>query len=216
MYTGLYFHFLCRQGICAFPLLDHTEQIFQQLFSAEYGRLCRYALSYMQDEHSAEDVVQDTFIKIWEGKRDLITSPDIRYYLVTAVRNNCITALRKLKSSSIHFPETTPEPEPEPFFTQTQQHEDAAEKSGKLRAALDLLPPKCKEIFLLVKMHSMSYKQVAGSLDLSVKTVEAQMGKALCLLRESTVLTAVIMTGLLFIVNQLLPVGLSGIKYVLP
>jgi RNA polymerase sigma-70 factor (ECF subfamily) len=195
--------------------LDHTEQIFQQLFSAEYGKLCRYALTYMKDAHSAEDIVQDTFIKIWETKRELIASKEIRFYLVTAVRNNCISALRKLKSSNIHFPETAPEPEPEPFFTQTQHREDATEKSDKVAAALNLLPPKCKEVFLLVKMHSMSYKQVAESLDISVKTVENQMGKALRVLRESTVLTAVLALGLFLIVNQILHVGFFALKSVL-
>ena len=170
----------------------------------------------MQDAQGAEDVVQDTFIKIWETKQDLIASPDIRYYLVTAVRNNCISALRKLKSSSVRFTETAPEPEPEPFFTPTQQREDAAEQSGKLAAALNLLPPKCKEVFLLVKMHSLSYRQVAESLDISIKTVENQMGKALRVLREHTAITTLIVLGLLLVVKQLPPVGLSLIKCVLP
>ena len=169
----------------------------------------------MQDAHSAEDVVQDTFIRIWETKRDLISSPEIRYYLVTAVRNNCISALRKLKSSSIHFPETAPEPEPEPFFTATQHREDAAEKASRVAAALNLLPPKCKEIFLLVKMHGLSYKQVAESLDISVKTVENQMGKALRVLRENTGIAAVLVLAALLIVKQLLPVGFWAIKCVL-
>ncbi len=195
--------------------MNTTEQTFQQLFSAEYGKLCRYALSYMQDSQAAEDVVQDTFVKIWETKQELISSPDIRFYLVTAVRNNCISALRKLKSSSVQYTETTPEPEPEPFFTQAQHREDAAERAGKLRAALDLLPPKCKEIFLLVKMHSMSYKQVADSLDISVKTVENQMGKALRVLREHASVAALLLTGLVLIVKEILPIGFWAIKCVL-
>jgi RNA polymerase sigma-70 factor (ECF subfamily) len=195
--------------------LASTEQIFQQLFSAEYSKLCRYALSYMQDAQSEEDVVQETFIRIWETKQDLISSPDIRYYLVTAVRNNCISALRKLKSSSIHYPENAPEPEPEPFFTATQHREDATEKTSRIAAAWNLLPPKCKEVFLLVKMHSMSYKQVAESLDISIKTVENQMGKALRVLRENTGITAMLILAAFLIVKQLLPVGFWAIKCVL-
>ena len=168
----------------------------------------------MQDEHSAEDVVQETFIKVWQTKQDLLSSPDIKYYLVTAVRNNCISALRKLKSSSIHFPETAPEPEPELFFTATQQREDAAEKSRRIADALNLLPPKCKEVFLLVKMQSMSYKQVAETLGISVKTVENQMGKALRVLRESSGIAALLLAAF-FIVKQLLPIGFWAIKCVL-
>lgn len=167
----------------------------------------------MQDEHAAEDVVQDTFIKVWEGKRDLISSPDIRYYLITAVRNNCISALRKLKSSVIHYPETAPDGEPEPFFTATQLREDASERERSLAKALNSLPPKCKEIFLLVKMHSMSYKQVAESLNISVKTVEAQMGKALRMLRENTLLTTIMLLCAL-IVKPAASVGVWLIKNV--
>jgi RNA polymerase sigma-70 factor (ECF subfamily) len=192
--------------------LAATEQIFQQLFTKEYSGLCRYALTFMQDEHAAEDVVQDTFIRIWEGKRELITSPDIRFYLVTAVRNNCISALRKAKTSVIQFPEHTPEGDPEPFFSPTQSREEAAERQRRLSAALDTLPAKCREVFLLVKMQGLSYKQAADTLGISVKTVEAQMGKALRTLRETTVLALVLIMFLSSPIVKL--IGDVGVKLI--
>lgn len=160
------------------------EAAFKALFAQEYNKLCRYALTFLHDMHQAEDVVQETFIKIWERKPELIQTPDIRFYLVTAVRNNCISALRKLKTQAIEFREETPEPDPEPFVTATQQYQDASEQSLRIAAALDKLPPKCREVFLLVKMQQLSYKQAAEALDISVKTVENQMGKAIRVLRE--------------------------------
>ncbi len=153
------------------------ETLFKELFAAEYGKLCRYALGYMQDAHTAEDVVQETFIRIWDTKRELIGSPDIRYYLITAVRNNCISALRRQKSSNLYFPETAPEGEAEPFLTAMQHREEGAEQANRLSAALDRLPPKCKEVFLMVKMQGLSYRQVADALDISIKTVENQMAR---------------------------------------
>jgi RNA polymerase sigma-70 factor (family 1) len=195
--------------------LGTSEQSFQQLFSAEYNKLCRYALTFLQDEHSAEDVVQDTFIRIWETKRELISSPDIRYYLVTAVRNNCISALRKQKASTVHFPENMPEPDPEPQLTPSMQREETAERERRLSAALDQLPPKCKEVFLMVKMHSMSYRQVSEALDISIKTVENQMGKALKVLRETTALTAIVILFCTLLVNGALGIGLFLTKCVL-
>jgi RNA polymerase sigma-70 factor (family 1) len=195
--------------------LATTDQLFQQLFSAEYNRLCRYALTFLQDEHSSEDVVQDTFIKIWETKRGLISSPDIKYYLVTAVRNNCISVLRKQKSSSVVYTEHAVEPEPEPHLTPTMQREESREREQKLSSALDMLSPKCREVFLMVKMHSMSYKQVSEALDISIKTVENQMGKALKVLREaSTLITLVVLICLLF-VNDILGIGLFFTQCVL-
>jgi len=174
-----------------------VEDAFKQLFAQEYSKLCRYALSYLSDTHQAEDVVQETFIKVWERKQDMIASPDMRFYLLTAVRNNCISALRKLKSGPISFPEHAPEPEPEIHFTALQHQESAHEQTRRITHALDLLPPKCKEVFLLVKMQGLSYQQTADVLGISNKTVENQMGKALKTLRENLLLQLVILIVLL-------------------
>ncbi len=169
-----------------------TANAFKELFDREYNNLCRYAMTYMQDSHLAEDVVQETFIKLWEQKQNLIALAEVKYYLITAVRNNCITALRKQSKAGVQFAENTPEPDPEPFITTTQIREDANEQAKKIADALDRLPPKCKEVFLMVKLHGMSYKQTAEMLKLSVKTVENQMGKAIKTLREYSSQTAII------------------------
>ena len=174
-----------------------AEVAFKDLFAQEYAKLCRYALTYLQDSHQAEDVVQETFIKIWERKQDMISSPDMRFYLITAVRNNCISYLRKLKSQNVVFTESTPEPEPEVHFTALQHQEKANEQSRRISAALDRLPPKCREVFLLVKMQGMSYKQTAEALNISVKTVENQMGKAIKVLKEASPIQLLLLFGLL-------------------
>lgn len=184
----------------------NTEAIFKSLFEAEYTKLCRYAFTYMQDMQQAEDVVQDTFVKIWEQKRELISAPNIRFYLVTAVKNNCISVLRKLKTQNIVFTEEAPEPEPEPAFTvEIVEQEDTQTK--RIAEALNLLPPKCKEIFLMIKLHGMSYKEAAATLDLSVKTIENQMGKAIKILRESSVLSVLGSLTVLFFKIYLTSIG---------
>lgn len=184
------------------------ELAFNELFHREYGNLCRYALSYMQDESLAEDVVQDTFIKIWEQKKDLIASAEIRFYLITAVRNNCISAIRKQKTAKVHFTEETPEPEPEVFITRRQHNEQADEQARKIKEALALLPPKCKEVFLLIKMQGMSYKQAAEALNLSVKTIENQMGKAIKTLREMAATRAVVAAVLILAASIIKGIGI--------
>lgn len=169
--------------------MDAAQQdaLFKQLFTAQYESLCRYAMTFLMDEHAAEDVVQATFIRFWETKKDLLASPDARFYLVTAVRNNCISELRKAKTSPVRYTDTEPEPEPEIHFTALQQREAATEQNRRIAAALDKLPPKCREVFLLIKLHGSSYKQAAETLGISVKTVEAQMGKAVKILRDGAV-----------------------------
>jgi len=191
------------------------EVSFKQLFAAEYNNLCRYALTYLQDEHQAEDVVQDTFIKIWEQKKDLIGSPNIKFYLVTAVRNNCISFLRKLKTQQVHYTENTPEPDPEPYFNARHHEQEASEQQQKIADALNQLPPKCREVFLLIKLHGMSYKQAAESLDISVKTVENQMGKAIKVLREFAMLPSAALYLIVFLKKLGQLMGVNNITDVL-
>jgi len=190
------------------------ETIFKSLFDKEYVKLCRYAYTYMQDSQLAEDVVQDTFIKIWEQKRELIAAPNIRFYLITAVKNNCISAIRKQKAQMVVFTETAPEPDPEPaFHIEIAEMEDPQVK--KIADALNLLPPKCKEVFLLVKLHGLSYKDAAATLGLSVKTIENQMGKAIKILRESVAFSLLAGMVILFAKKYLVFVGVSVISCVL-
>lgn len=184
------------------PPPNGSEVAFKDMFAREYEKLCRYAYSFMQDEHLAEDIVQETFIRIWEQKREMVGTPEVRFYLITAVRNNSITALRKQKSQRTTFTEDTPEPEPEPFFTARQHEEKEGEDAKRMTEALNQLPPKCKEVFLLVKMHGMSYKQAAETLDISIKTVENQMGKAIKVLREF-VLSRTVLIWLIFLIKNL-------------
>jgi RNA polymerase sigma-70 factor (family 1) len=192
--------------------VSSAHAAFKTLFAQEYSNLCRYALTFLNDAHHAEDVVQETFIKIWEKKQDLILMPEIRYYLITAVRNNCISAIRKIRTQNVQYTEAAPEPEPEPYLTAMQHREQATEQSRKIAEALDRLPAKCREVFLMVKMQGLSYKQTAEALDIAVKTVENQMGKALRVLRENPVYT--LLVTLLFLELIRRPVGVLLYHYV--
>ncbi|RYD51760.1 MAG: RNA polymerase sigma-70 factor [Sphingobacteriales bacterium] len=169
---------------------------FQQLFAREYEGLCRYAFTYLHDEHTCEDVVQDTFVKIWETKRELIDNPNIRFYLFTAVRNNCISYLRKAKTSAVILTEETPEPFPEPTIPATQLLAMEDEKTRQIAEALNQLPPKCREVFMLVKWQGLSYKDAAATLGISVKTVENQMGKAIKIFKNWTATVSAVLIGL--------------------
>lgn len=173
-----------------------TEQVFKKVFENEYQNLCRYALTYLGDEQMAEDVVQNTFIRIWEKKKELLNNDQIKYYLVTAVRNNCISELRKNKTTKITEYTTLNDTEPEPFFSKMLQQEMDSERKEKIVNALDRLPPRCREVFLLVKLHSMSYKQAAETLDISIKTVENQMGKAISIFKNMCMAILVYLQGM--------------------
>lgn len=130
--------------------------------------------------HSCEDIVQETFLRIWEKKQNLIGSNDLPFYLYTAIRNNCLTHLEKQQKTILRdievqdmneAPAERPAPGPETDY------------DTLLKNALQNLPPKCREVFELSRMSGLTYHQIGSSLGISVKTVENQMCKALKILR---------------------------------
>lgn len=173
------------------PKIDH-ETSFKEFFNNEYANACRYANSYLNDYQLAEDAVQEVFIKLWEQKRDIISSSGARFYLITSVKNKCISVLRA-KGDALVFPESAPEAGQDSMVIPMQHKEHMEEQKRKIEAALNHLPPACKEVFLLIKLYDMSYKQAAEHLDISVKTIENQMGKALKIFRSYAAQTDIVL-----------------------
>ncbi len=163
------------------PCSDQLYQQFQAVFKQHYNSLCNYAHSFLKDFEASEDVVQDLFIKIWEKRPDLIATPTIRFYLFTSVRNNCLTHLSKEKRSPLissigHEGIAIPD-------SGVQEHSVEIDYKEQLKKAINQLPPKCREVFLLSRISKLSYQEIADQLSISVKTVENQVGKALKVLR---------------------------------
>jgi RNA polymerase sigma-70 factor (family 1) len=156
---------------------DHLYHSFQVVFNTWYNSLCNYANSFLKDECACEDIVQDVFMRIWKDRPDLIGTEGIRYYLFTAVRNNCITKLRREKKAAVvdwkdEAVDYIPDKENGP-----------TDYMALVQTAIEGLPPRCREVFLLSRISNMTYKEIAASLDISVKTVENQLSKALRMIR---------------------------------
>lgn len=160
---------------------ESLHKNFHIFFEQHYQRLCSYAFSFLKDEESCEDLVQDVFIKIWVNRQDLIGSDQLKFYIFSAVRNNCLTQLQKNKKYRIV--EMTGEEEEDEIIIKLDPDEAAAEPAALIAKAMDRLPPKCREVFLLSRISNLSYFQIADTLGISIKTVENQMGKALKILR---------------------------------
>ncbi|HYE56321.1 MAG TPA: RNA polymerase sigma-70 factor [Chitinophagaceae bacterium] len=158
-----------------------TYSVFESVFKEHYNALANYAFSILRDRSNAEDVVQDVFVKLWQNQPEIIGTPQVKFYLLTATRNTCITLLRK-ESGKVHV------------HPDEVQLADSSESSGSatphqdihtiINNALSTLPPQCQAIFRLSRLGKLTYQQIADELGLSVKTVENQVGKALRLMRE--------------------------------
>jgi RNA polymerase sigma-70 factor, ECF subfamily len=158
---------------------DSLDSPFEALVRAHYPRLFGIAFTYLRDADAAEDAVQEALLRSWRqgGVQDL-TDPVA--YLFRAVRNQCVTTLRhRRRWRSVELDDDQPI---QPTLSPAGEFE-AEEMETAVRHAIGELPERCRLIFLLSREQHMSYAEIARSLDLSVKTVEAQMGKALRLLR---------------------------------
>ena len=142
----------------------------------------QFAHSITRSTPDAEEVVNDVFIAIWERHQDLLGLETLKSYLFRAVKNR---SLNQISRNRLQFDEMREEmPVPSKEFSALDQME-AKESSEKIKALIDKLPTKCKQVFLFSRVHELSYKEIAELMDISPKTVENQIGLALKFLKEN-------------------------------
>ena len=160
------------------PFNPNKEAVVEGIFRDNFEALSRLAMKYIGDFDNSKDIVHEVFIAFWQ-KFDALP-PDTQYksYLFTAVRNKSLNYLRdQKKHMSIADAELH-------ASTESENSLESQELSREIDYALNLLPERCREVFELSRFEGMKYAQIAEQLDISIKTVEAQMSKALRLMRD--------------------------------
>lgn len=157
-----------------------TIKNFESIFRQHYLKLCSYANTFLKDENSSEDIVQEIFIEIWNKQKFQIGPDKIKFYLFTAVRNNCLTRLQKNKKSPVL---ELKEDDASDEINIRIDKEETIDPKNLIAKAMDQLPPKCREVFMLSRLSGHTYQQIANILGISVKTVENQMGKAIKMMK---------------------------------
>lgn len=155
---------------------------FEALFQVNYQPLCVTAYRIVQDKDVAEDIVQDIFEKLWEKRESLTINSSLKAYLIQSAINQSLNYLKKNKNALSR----------ESFYSSaadenantTEQAIALKEVSRRADQAIRALPDACRTVFILSRYEQMSYKQIAEKLNISVKTVENQMTKALKHLRR--------------------------------
>ena len=157
------------------------EGAFDDVFRAHYGPLVGLAEAMLRNRAAAEDVVQDVMLELWRRRELLPVEDSLRAYLFRATRNRALNHLRHSRverQSEPHVAGAAADP-PRAPVSLVEEEIDAA-----LKAAVSDLPERCREVFELSRVHGLRYTEIASALGISIKTVEAQMGKALRILRE--------------------------------
>jgi len=154
----------------------------ETLFHSNYRQLCAASWRIIQDKAAAEDIVQDVFCKIWEKKESLIITGSLKSYLFKSTINHSLNYIKKARNSEAR--EELFSSETEAAVNTTEYTLTLKETSRQVETALNLLPAACRTVFILSRYEHYSYKEIAGELDISIKTVESQMTKALKHLRK--------------------------------
>lgn len=163
------------------PYPTFGTKAFQEAFEKFYQPLCRFASGYISDKDSAEEIVQQVFINLWDHRNEIDPQKDLKSYLYTSVKNRCLNHIRDHKKFRNYYLDVELELE---IPVSDHSKRELADLEKQVAQALDKLPEKCREVFMLCRFEEMKYKEVALKLDISQKTVEAQMSKALKILRE--------------------------------
>lgn len=157
------------------------EGAYDSVFRTWYPVLVRVATALVRDPDAAEEVAQDVMVELWRRRHALDADVSLGGYLLRSVRNRALNQLRHLRvrkqsESEVIALYNAPVGADQPIV--------ANELAAAARQALNELPPRCRQVFELSRVQGLKYAEIAVALDISQKTVEAQMGKALKIMRE--------------------------------
>ncbi len=151
---------------------------FELLFRKFFPALMAFARKFLPDEDDAREVVHNVFINLWEKRESMDTSTSLKSYLFRSVHNRSLNVIRdRKKFSSEEVPDLASE-------VDVESQMDAMELEDKINKVIEGLPEKCREIFEMSRFEGLKYTEIAEKLNISVKTVENQMSKALKILRK--------------------------------
>lgn len=155
------------------------EAAFESLFRAFAPGLCAYLGTYVHSRTTAEDLVQDLFFSLWSKRNEIEITGPVETYLFRAARNRALNYLRHVKVAD-RFRATVLERADDSWSSKEGEILEFLE----VQDAIATLPARCRLIFALHHHQDLTYKEIASSLGLSIKTVETQMGRALKSLRK--------------------------------
>jgi len=156
----------------------NDQHAFEAIYRQYFIRLFRFCYAIVHEKGPAEEIVNDVFLSIWKKRDGLAAIDNFEVYLYISAKNHCLNYLRAhRRQQAIDIDDISDEAlqfqaDPESLLIRT-------ETMKRVVAAIDQLPPRCKLIFKLIKEDGLKYKDVAILLDLSVKTVEAQLAIAI-------------------------------------
>lgn len=168
--------------------MTDTDTKYRALFRKHYAGLLFYATRFLS-EAEAEDIVQDTFMVLWKRRDTIEMGEQIQSFLYKTVYTKCINVINRKKLENQYSASMMEIYQKKidyynPELNDTEQRMEGRELRDEIYGVIDELPDKCREIFKLSYLHDMKNKDIAETLNISMRTVEAHMYKALKFLRS--------------------------------
>lgn len=155
---------------------------FKLFFNEHFNPLCNYLHMYLKDRELCKEIAQDTFVKIWESRDKINISSSMKSYLYQAGKNRAIDYIRKAKKEKEVKEELSA---PAQSTQQTELEVDSSRIREMILDAMDLLKPKCRDIFWLHKFEGLTQQEIADHLEISKRAVEDNIARALLTLKDA-------------------------------
>jgi len=159
------------------------KERFEEIFTKYYSMLCIIAYDYLKDKSLAEEMVQETFLAVWEKRNSIVVTPAIKYFLIKSTQNTCLQYLRKKKTETQSIDAVSTDK----FISWSDNYPLGQlfekEIAGIIEQTVHSFPPQIKKVFILSRYREMTYSQIANLLNVSQNTVKTQIKIALSRLR---------------------------------
>ncbi len=157
-----------------------SEAAFEKIFRRYYRPLCLFSTKILGDDEPAEEVVQDFFVKLWERREGFMVEASVKNYLFRSVKNLSINVIKHEQIKLKHAQQVMADAEANDF----KDHFMEVDLERAIEKSIEELPEKRREIFRLSREEGLKYREIAERMNISIKTVEAQMGLAIKTLRD--------------------------------
>ena len=173
---------LIYEKILIAKLKAGDKSAFSSIFSFYYSNLVSFANIFLHDSNSAEEIVQDIFVYIWENHEVLLITSSLKSYLLKMVQNRCLNWIKHLKTRNNYTDFILNNTSL--FERDTDNYVLRSELEAKIETILNLLPIEVKEAFIMSRFDGKKYQEIADIQQVSVRTIEDRIAKALSLLKE--------------------------------
>jgi len=180
-------------------LKSGKEEALDFLFNKYYSKLCLFVQTYVNDPDLSEDLVTELFTNIWFKRNKIKINYSVKAYLYTSAKNSALGYIRKkkLKTESIDEINTIKLSSSQTPFSKYEQEQ----KDKQISIILEKIPPRSRQVFMLHRFEEMKYREISEFLNISIKTVENHISKALKILHANKDLVKKLLTTLFLFLN---------------